>query len=227
MPYYGLLIISARESSFWLANDLEIKKIKDVKTSIANSHKNGGSSQGRFDRLFENKRDRNHIYIGEQILKTYYDAETNSPTILGFIIGGPADTRTHVWDLPELSHLQEYVVCNIPLPDADPYDLWTLTDQHRSQYDNKAIKTMIDEIDTILQKTPDKIDFGVIEVSDGLKNHIYSKVYISTDPKVKERFKIGGSTYEELKDTNEKCKFIELGSEYLDQYGGCIGIKYM
>ena len=217
-PYYGLLLINARESSFWLANDLEIRKIKDVKTSITNSHKNGGSSQGRFDRLFENKRDRNHTYIVEQILNNYYDASVNAPTVIGFIIGGAAETRTHVWDAPELSHLIKWIITNVPLSNNNPYELWELSAEKRIKFSNLTTDAIIDEIDEIMQLTPDKVDFALTEVSQGLNNMLYSRVY--TNATCKEELT-------KIKSKSEKCRLIEINGDYLDQYGGCVGIKYM
>lgn len=216
-PYYGLLIINARDTSFWLANELEIKKVRDVKTSIANSHKNGGSSQGRFDRLFENKRDRNHSYIAEQILKTYYDADTNTPTVLGFIIGGTAETRLHVWDMQELSHLSDYIVSNTAIANNDPYKLWNSSSEDRIKYTTKSIKSKTAEIEEIMRISPDKIDFGPNEVSRGLENYLYEKVYVGTSEKVRTQI-----NYDSTKNL-----FIEIASDYLDQFGGCVGIKYI
>jgi peptide subunit release factor 1 (eRF1) len=207
-PYYGLLLITARHTEFWLANDLHVKKIKQIELAVTNSHQKGGSSQGRFDRIFQNKRDRNDGYLIEQIVAMYYDKQLNKPKVLGLIIGGNAETRNRV--IKELDMFNEYIVANIPYEGMDGLGLYQAVEPMRTNYENRATNSIIQEIETILRLEPDRLDFGR-EIVDGLSCYKYGKVYYNRMINVKE---------------HPECEFIFVESDWLDQYGNYIGVKF-
>jgi len=216
-PYYGLLLISARETTLWLANNQNIKKIKHLELTVTNSHQKGGQSQGRFDRIFQNKRDRNDGYLVEQILETFYDRHANKMKVLGLIIGGNAETRNRVMNDPELDVFREHIIANIPYPDMNALGLYNATQITREKYENKATDEVIKEIENILRLEPDSLDFGK-EILEGLRCYKYKKVYYNMDLE----------TMKEQTDSihHPECEFIKIDSDWLSQYGHYIGLKF-
>ena len=89
-------MISAREILFYMVNDIEIRLIRKESLDLPTDHNKGGQSSGRFGRIHANKRHRHHLLIAEWLLEEYYNSENNSLRVLGLIVGGPADTKTHV-----------------------------------------------------------------------------------------------------------------------------------
>lgn len=210
--------MNARESRFWMANDLEIKEMKKIEMNVANSHQKGGSSAGRFDRIFENKRDRNNTYQVETILKTYYDFDTNRPKVAGFIIGGAAETRSRVFGSSELNIINDYIVTNIPWLNSDPYTLYEETRDARETYEKQKTQKIKLEVEELIDRNPDQVCFGIKEVSKNVDLHLLRKCYVSSD-------------HDDLRNLSNlnaiikgKCDLIVVEDDWLSKWGNCIGI---
>lgn len=245
--------MNARETRFLLANDLEIKDLKKIEMNVANSHQKGGSSAGRFDRIFENKRDRNNTYQVETILKLYYDFQVHRPNVLGFIIGGAAETRSRVFGDEDLDVLKDYIVTNIPYLGSDPYKLYRETEQARIDYEKNSIKKKVSEIEELLEKSPDLLCFGLKEIGYMASQHMLKKCYVSSS-KLREVSlfinstpssnsssstsststsisKSTGKNKRNKEEADENCKnkdkiieIIEITNDSLEKWGSCVGI---
>jgi peptide subunit release factor 1 (eRF1) len=210
--------MNARETRFWLANDLEIKELKKIEMNVANAHQKGGSSAGRFDRIFENKRDRNNTYQVETILKQFYDFNIHRPKVVGFIIGGAGETRSRVFGDPELNVLKDYIVINMPYLGLDPYKLYKETEQARQDYERNGIKKKVSEIEDMLEKNPDLLSFGIKETNYMLNQHVLRKCYVASS-KLDEIRTILSS----FKD-KALVELIEITDDSLEKWGNCVGI---
>jgi peptide subunit release factor 1 (eRF1) len=206
-PYYAVIMLTARSSELWLVNDLHKKKISGIDLSLTNSHKKGGQSQARFDRLFQNKRDHNDSFLIEAIIDTYYDFSTNKPKVVGFIIGGHAETRIRVGK--ELDILDDYIVCNIACEHLDVYHLWNASRQYRDDFILSKSTRVITEIEELIRTTPEMLDFGV-EVEKAIGHNIYSKVYSGKEISI-----------------TSKCQIITVDPAWIGQYGHFIGVRFM
>jgi peptide subunit release factor 1 (eRF1) len=215
-PYYALIIMNARETWFWLANDFEIRQVKKIEMNVANSHQKGGSSAGRFDRIFENKRDRNNTYQVETILKLYYDFSINRPKVVGFIIGGAAETRSRVFGDAKLNILKDYIIVNKPYLGLDPFVLYQDTQHAREDYEQNGIKKKVGEIEEMLEKCPDLLSFGIKETHHMLNQHILRKCYVDCS-NLEELTRI-------LSSYKDKVEVIEIADDSLQKWGGCVGI---
>ncbi len=227
--------MNARETRLWLANDLEIKHLKKIEMNVANAHQKGGSSAGRFDRIFENKRDRNNTYQVETILKECYDFNIHRPKVAGFIIGGAAETRVRVFSDSALSVLKDYIVTNIPYLGSDPYKLYQETEQARQDYERNNIKKKISEIEELIEKSPDLLSFGIKETNNILqkvnnrkqiilqkvnnrKQIILHKCYVASSKLDEVKSMLSLSTSGSLVDV------IEITDDSLEKWGNCVGI---
>lgn len=178
--FYALVIMNARETHLMLANDYEIKQVKKIELNVANSHQKGGSSAGRFDRIFEGKRDRNDSYQVETILKEYYNYDINRPNVSGFIIGGSAETRKRVFEDPALSVLKDYIVANIPYDSINPYRLYKETEKLRREYEQTLERAKIEEIDRIAEMNPELLCFGK-EIHTMASQSLLKKCFVSSE----------------------------------------------
>ncbi len=225
--HYVVLILNARDSGFWLVNELETKRVAVVQTTITKSHKKGGQSQARIGRLHDNKRQHNHSFIAERLLKAFWDADRNRPRegVLGIIVGGAAETRLKVWtECDELAPLRVWVVANMAFSGAshDPgqaYRLWAESESERESWEQTGEAVLLAEIERLIQMEPVRLDFGEQEILAGLDQYLYEKVYVEDVPE--KQAKVLG-----LEQQHKECEFIKLSSGSIANYGGCLAVKW-
>ena len=214
IPYYAVIIINARETKFWMVNDLEIRPLQTIELSVTNKHSKGGQSAPRFGRIFQDKRDRNDTHVIDSILSLYYDYDKNRPKVHGFIIGGVADTRDRVFKDPDLDIIRDYIVTNQPCSSNDANALYEQSALARQIYETKINQGIISELEETIEKDSDRILFGIREVQEGLALFLLKKCFIPKSDEIIDVLK------------NHKCEFIKVDDNLIEKWGLYVGVKF-
>lgn len=221
--YYGLVLISAREVKFYLANDSLIKLVRKEELHLGTKHNKGGQSSARFGRAHENKRHRHHQLIANWLLEEYYNHQENKLQVIGLIIGGPAETKEQVI---RTEIFQKYFSENLiysgnthVLQDGVAEELYRVAKDQMNHHKMTREKKILEDLWQIRDTNPDLLVFGVSETIQGLSECMLKKV-------------IYRDNLEEIENLGKEygCELVKIQSmtiqSELEGYGGCIGVKW-
>ena len=175
---------------------------------LQNKFKGGGQSAQRFDRKEQNIRNGFLSKFDDKVWNQFYDKDNNKSCVNMLIICGPGIMYLELLKQPLISKYFGSIAKSFA---TDTLNL----DKINSTYINNIYDLSnkhIDEIKKLIDTADDKLVFGKKEIEKCLNDCLISKV-ITTD--------------KSFKQNNNSADIILINrSNYIDTYGGSVGIKY-
>ena len=206
----GYILIEGENSSIYISNGRDSKKVWSVATKRQKNQKKGGQSAPRIERIRQKKELAYIKNIGEFSYRSF--TKNNILQIEGIILAGPGEMKYKVQN--ELKNLLKEKIIKVMTVDNLNFDEILLKSlEYLEDNDLKEEKNEINEIEDLIRINTDQIVFGMKEVNEYYKNFMLKKIIISS--KYEKQFKEIG-----------KCKIIIIKSHLLEKYGHMVGIKW-
>lgn len=203
---YGVVMVFGEEAEFYTFDDkYRHKFVGRIRHSIANNHHRGGQSQNRLARL---RTEQIHRYVTqvEESIRKFYTRE-GLTKINRLIISGPGMKKDQVKDR------LKWLKCPISIySDLDFAEICAkFAEIIGEDYKENSIKTEKD-IDEIIRLDPDRLVFGEDAIRAQLGDNSLEKVWCKNKDNWLE---------------TAKTEIIQVVGNYLDKFGGCVGLRWL
>lgn len=216
---YAIVLISGKKTMFYLHSDNNTKLLKQITTTLPNSHKTGGQSAQRFERV---RNEKIGWYIKKIVeLMTIYYVSEGLFKYKSLIIAGPAQLKITITDNEVFKkyfsiHLSE----TLTIPEIDENTInQVITQCSNTLLSQNNDLQLINDFEQLINN-PNKIDlliFGSNNVIEHLNSGLLKDVYVYFESSYKQK----------IISLNSKTTIkIFKQSKFLSKYGEIIGVKY-
>jgi peptide subunit release factor 1 (eRF1) len=186
---YGVVLIAGNGYMFYevvkSGSHVEINLLYDDEVRLQKKQGRGGSSAARFERTRQEKELWYIKGISEKMVNTFMTNNNTELTVRGLIIGGPAQLKHKVIELPLTQQMfGKHIMKVIDTPEINGNIIWDIYERCSQELaddaDKDAIK-LVDQIKTLMMSADDRLVYGITEVTSGLKECALQKLLISSN----------------------------------------------
>lgn len=215
----GVCLLSGKEYRFYTINitlvGYETILLKTSYERQMKGHNKGGSSSARFGRIKQNDHHRYVKEVADEIIK-YYMKDNNTIYLVDeLVIAGPTDLKKEIIETDIINrYFKDRVLKTVNTDVIDDTTITKIIESTPEIAKSNSVKYE-KELNEILRIQPDLLVFTKEQIKTEIEIGSLKKVFIKTDM-MKE--------FDEYR--NDKCKFIPISTDFLNIYGGIIGIKW-
>lgn len=177
---YGLIVLDRKEATFGLLEGKSVRMLRKLSSGVPGKIKAGGQSAARFERLTEEIAKEFYRRISEHAKELFY----NMPKLKGIIVGGPGPTKEEWLKEGNLtSELHRKIIAIKDVGYTDERGLTHLVESAKEELAEAEImkeKKILEKFFTLLGKSPEKVAYGVEDVSKALELGAVDALIIST-----------------------------------------------
>ncbi|MCX8194213.1 MAG: peptide chain release factor aRF-1 [Candidatus Pacearchaeota archaeon] len=177
---YGLIVLDRKEATLGLLEGKSIRKLRHLTSGVPGKIKAGGQSAARFERLTEEMAKEFYRRISENAKELFFEM----PKLKGIIIGGPGPTKEEWLKEGQLvTELRKKIIAIKDVGYTDERGLHHLVEAAEEELAEAEItkeKKILEKFFSILGKDPEKVVYGVEEVSKALDIGAVDTLIIST-----------------------------------------------
>lgn len=225
---FGVVLVSGETCRIYTViksgDHTQIKEEKSAQVHQLKGHKKGGQSAPRFQRLRDENEEAQIKKVAEHMVNAYWNHELSSVTVSGILIGGPAEFKNKVREHPLIKQFFEPAIVGVVTTGSIDDKL-----VDKVYYDNKDLfvnmkdkesQRIISEIEKLIERSDDKLIFGLNEARENLAMCLLDKLVISnTVPENDKRSLINLNTY--------GCKLHQVDSSSLQKIGvNIVGVRF-
>lgn len=216
---YAIVLISGKKTMFYLHCSNNTHLIREIETDLPNSHKTGGQSAQRFERI-RNEKIGWYIKKIVELMVQYYVTD-GLFKYKGIILAGPSQLKEKIQNHHlYIKYFSKYLLTTLTVAEIESQTITEVihkcSDILLSSLDD--IK-LIEEFELLINnnETVDLITFGSNFVMDSFKNGSLKDLYVYYESQLIEKIIVDN------KKTNIK---IFKCKKFMEKYGEVVGIRY-
>lgn len=203
---YGTIIINGEESLFYKITENNDNLINKLSVHIARDHNKGGQSSGRFMRIHEADVKEYVKQIVERTIK--YFTNDGLPTIQELIIIGPAIQKKSMLRNELDSTCLNRIPINVLTSDGTIETSLLQVHNMIMKIDWQNENQIQEEFEELLRTNPDRLIFGD-EIDIAIEEYRIKQLYIDSK-----------------QNNNYDIKVIIVNKQWINEYGGRVGITW-
>jgi hypothetical protein len=226
--WIGVALVHGHETHLYRVGTRlrQVERLVSLATTTQKHQRKGGSSAARIQRLRQNKQDHNATYIAEAIVETYYNADANRlDSVEMIVVGGTAQMYEMVHLLLKTSAIAPFLLEPVPSENVNgnpKEQALTVVEQASLLIDRwwfARDETMLAELRRCIAVEPELLEYQPYATLD---QSAFRRVFVShahLDNTDNDNDNAGA-------EIDEKKIAIIRRSDFLEQFGGCVAIRY-